>query len=281
MRSVHVVVVAYHGAPELDRALASVRGEAPVTVVDNSQSTAVAAVCERHAAVYLPTAANLGFAAGVNAALREILAGDPSDVLLLNPDAVLPAGAIATLGDAVASDPRACAVSPAIVYPDGSPQRVLWPFPSPAQAWLEAAGLSRFDGHSSFAVGTVLLLRWESLQEVGLFDERFFLYAEETDWQRRARDLGWHAIACPELVASHIGGGTSEDPSRRERLFYAAQETYIRKWYGSRGWLFYRTAVVAGAAVRAVVLRRDRRAGAARRLLIYLRGPRRVAAARN
>ncbi len=280
-RPVHVVVVAYNGEDALDRALESVRGEAPVTVVDNSQSDAVAAVCERRGARYLRTTGNLGFGAGVNAALREILDGEPCDVLLLNPDSVLPQGAIAKLAETLAADERAAAVAPAINYTTGSAQRVLWPFPSPAQAWLEAIGLARLDRHPQFAVATILLLRWEALQEVGLFDERFFLYSEETDWERRAHELGWHPVVRPDVVATHVGGATSEDPSRRERLFYSAQEIYIRKWYGSSGWLLYRLAVVAGAAVRAIVLPRPRRAGAARRLLIYLRGPCRVAAARH
>ena len=80
-----------------------------------------------------------------------------------------------------------------------------------------------------------MLLRWEALQQVGELDERFFLYGEETDWQRRAAQLGWTAALCPDVVAVHDGAGSSDDPSRREVLFHAAQETYIRKWYGRRG----------------------------------------------
>lgn len=280
-RPVRVVVVAYHGVDELERAVASVGGGVDVTVVDNSQSDAVAAVCERRGARYLRTSANLGFAAGVNVALREILAGEPCDVLLLNPDSVLPEGAIGKLAEALAGDARAAAITPALMYSSGSPQRVSWPFPSPGQSWLEAVGLARLGRHPSFAVATVLLLRWEALQDVGLFDERFFLYAEETDWERRAHERGWHSAVLADVVATHVGGATSDDPSRREHLFYAAQEIYIRKWYGQTGWLLYRLATIAGAAVRAIVLPRERRSGAARRLLIYLRGPCRVAAAGN
>lgn len=280
-RPVHVVVVAYRSPEALDRALATVVGDAPVSVVDNSQSDEVAAVCGRRGARYLRTSRNLGFGAGVNVALREILAGDPCDVLLLNPDSVLPEGAIGKLAEALAADGRAGAVAPAINYTTGATQRILWPFPSPGQAWLEAIGLARLGRRPSFAVATIILLRWEALQEVGLFDERFFLYSEETDWERRAHERGWHAIVRSDVVATHVGGGTSDDSSRRERLFYAAQEVYIRKWYGAGGWLVYRLAVVVGAAVRAVLLPRPRRSGAARRLLIYLRGPCRVASARN
>ena len=130
---------------------------------------------------------------------------------------------------------------------------------------------------ADFVIGAVLLLRWEALQQVGELDERFFLYGEETDWQRRAAQLGWRAALCPDVVAVHDGAGSSDDPSRREVLFHAAQETYIRKWYGRRGWWAYRAAACAGATARAVMLSGDRRAEAARRARLYVRGPRRSA----
>ena len=122
-----------------------------------------------------------------------------------------------------------------------------------------------------------MLLRWEALQQVGELDERFFLYGEETDWQRRAAQLGWRAALVPDVVAIHDGAGSSDDPRRREVLFHAAQETYIRKWYGSRGWWAYRAAACVGATARAVALSGDRRAEAARRARLYVRGPRRSA----
>lgn len=250
-----------------------------MTVVDNSQSAAVQRVSEHRGARYVRTDRNLGFAAGVNVALRDAACGEPCDVLLLNPDVVLSTGTIAELQAALAEDGRACAASPALVRLTGEAQGAEWPLPSPGQAWLEALGLARLDRHPRFAVGAVLLLRWEALQEVGLFDERFFLYAEEADWQRRARACGWHTVVRSTVVATHAGGAMSEDSSRRERLFYAAQELYIRKWYGSSGWFLYRLAVIVGAAVRAVLLPRPRRSEAARRLRAYLRGPRRGAAA--
>ena len=121
------------------------------------------------------------------------------------------------------------------------------------------------------------MLRWEALKEVGLFDERFFLYAEETDWQRRALGFGWRSALCPDAVGLHVGAGTATDVRQREALFHAGQETYIRKWYGTRGWWGYRSAACVGAVGRAVLLTGKRRTEAARRALLYARGPRRCA----
>jgi GT2 family glycosyltransferase len=200
-------------------------------------------------------------------------------VLLVNPDAELDHDAIeklaASLHDSTAT--RRGSVAPRLVAVEGPEQRVLWPYPSPFRAWFEAIGLGRFSVRARFAVGAVLLLRWEALQEVGLFDERFFLYAEEADWQRRALDHGWATGLCADAVAVHAGAGTSADASRREVLFHAGQEIYVRKWFGTTGWWNYRAAVVCGAAARALVLPAERRREAARRALLYTRGPRRLA----
>jgi len=279
VRAVHIVVVAYHAADTLDRTLSAVDSTLPVTVVDNSQSDAVRAVSQKWGAEYVETTSNAGFAAGVNTALRVILKGTPQDVLLLNPDASISSDEVDELAAVLSAGDRVAAVAPQLVDEEGRPQRVLWPFPSPGHAWLEAVGLARLQTGARFAVGAVLLLRWEALREVGLFDERFFLYAEEADWQRRALGLGWHAAMHPAITAVHGGAGTSPDPTRREMLFHAAQETYIRKWFGAPGWWVYRAAVVVGAALRVALLREECREGARRRLRLYVRGPCRAIAA--
>lgn len=277
-RPVHVIVVAYHAPELLERALESLRGELPVTVVDNSQDDAVQAVCERHGVTYLPTSENLGFAAGVNAGVAPLLAEPPRDILLLNPDAVITPADIESLSAALHAGERLGAVAPLLQDEAQVAERVAWPFPSPRQAWREAIGLARLLPESlEFATGAILLLRWEALCEVGLFDERFFLYAEEVDWERRAIEAGWRIEVVSGVTALHRRAGTSSDRTRQELLFYAAQETYIRKWYGARGWVVYRSAVLAGAALRSVVLRGSGRKRASRRLRLFLRGPRRMA----
>jgi len=119
----------------------------------------------------------------------------------------------------------------------------------------------------------VLLLKAAALDDVGLFDDRFFLYGEETDWQFRAKALGWTVLYRPDIVARHIGGATSADPRQREALFHAAHETYMRKWHGSVGWMSYRLATTLGATARAALLSGARRGEAWRRAQIYARGP--------
>ena len=279
MPELAVVVVAYHGAEDLETCLGAVADAAPVVVVDNSADRAVAAVARGAGARYVDSGGNLGFAGGVNVGLRHV--PPRADVLLLNPDAVLDASTLHALHARLhcADAAGVGALSPGLVDPvDGARSRVRWPFPTPGRMWREAFGLTRLAlPPGEFCVGAVLLLRAEARADVGAFDERFFLYAEEADWQRRMVAAGWRALEVPELEAVHKGAGTSTDLTRREVLFHAGTETYVRKWHGPTGWASYRAAAVLGAGLRAVVLRGDRASAARSRARLYLRGPRRVA----
>ncbi|WP_345752405.1 glycosyltransferase [Microbacterium rhizophilus] len=274
-RAPQVVAVAYGDPGLLDGALAELGGGFPLTIVDNSSSTQTRAVAERHGALYLDPGRNLGFGAGVNVALRSLaergLTGD--DVLLLNPDARIDAAGVERLHGALHARARLAAVGAAQTDPaSGAPVRVWWPFPHPLRAWVEAVGLGRLNRAKGFAIGSILLLRAEAVADVGLFDERFFLYAEEVDWQKRARDRGW-GIDVAEVRSTHIGAATSSDDSRRDLLFHASAEKYIRKHFGTVGWQVYRLALIAGSAVRGVVLPGVRGAAARRRRALYAHGP--------
>ncbi len=276
MPGLDVVVVAY-GAPELlDGCLARLEGRLPVMVVDNSSDPAVRAVVDAHGATYVDPGRNLGFAGGVNLGLaRRRGSADPdADVLLLNPDASITPDDISRLHDRLRADDGLACVAPAQVDPvTGEAARVGWPFPSPARAWLEALGLGRLGGRTGFLIGSVLLLRGAALDQVGPFDERFFLYAEETDWQRRAGDLGWRVALCPDVVATHVGAGTGGEQSERDTHFHASNERYLRKHFGRKGWLVFRSGVMAGALVRALFLPGERGRRAATRFRLYLAGP--------
>ncbi|MFD4994019.1 glycosyltransferase [Cellulosimicrobium cellulans] len=270
-----VVVVAY-GSPAMVRdALAPLAGKYPITVVDNSSLPEIREVTELAGGRYLDPGRNGGFAAGVNHALahREL---PGADVLLLNPDAVVTPEDVETLHRALHAAPGTASVGPEQVDDEGVRARVVWPFPSPAATWVEAVGLARLrrtPAERSFVIGSVLLLNAAAVDDVGGFDERFFLYAEETDWAYRAVRAGWRHRVVPEARALHLGGATSTDPTRRETHFHASQERYLRKHHGRAGWALARAGAVVGAAVRSVALRGDGQDTARRRLRLYLTGP--------
>lgn len=277
-----VLLVAY-GAPELvRRALAPLAGRLPLTVVDNSSSARVAAIAADLGARYLDPGRNLGFAAGVNLGLAHRQAPG-HDVLLLNPDAVVAADDVRRLQRALHAEECTASVGPAQVDAAGHPARVSWPYPSPGATWAEAVGLGRWRrtrGDRSFVVGSVLLLSAAALADVGPLDERFFLYAEETDWAYRASRRGWRHRVVDDVVATHLGAATSTDPARRDTHFHASQERYLRKHHGDAGWRIARAGALLGAAARVSLLRgpgrAETRAAARRRFGLYLVGPARA-----
>lgn len=273
---VEVVVVAF-GLPDLlRRALEPVR-ELPVTVVDNSSLPEIAALCAELGVRYLDPGRNGGFAAGVNVALADRLVPG-ADVLLLNPDATVTPDDVEALERALRARDDLASVGPAQVDDDGRPARVDWWLPSPAGTWLEALGLARLRRDPTYVIGSVLLLRAEALAQVGGFDERFFLYAEEADWAYRAHRLGWRHAAEPAARATHVGAGTGGDRRRREAHFHASQERYLRKHYGALGWQWARLGQWVGATARAILLPGERGRAARRRAAITRLGPVRVEA---
>ncbi|WP_134772038.1 glycosyltransferase [Ornithinimicrobium flavum] len=274
-----VVVVAY-GSPELLRSALEPVRELPVTVVDNSSMTEIRDLCAELGVRYLDPGWNGGFAAGVNHALAHRQTPG-TDVLLLNPDAIVDVDGVRQLYRALRADPDLASVAPAQVDADAQPSRVAWPFPTPVRSWIEAKGLGRLnDRHEDYVIGSVLLLRTEALEQVGGFDEDFFLYAEETDWAKRASLMGWHHRLVPEVTAVHVGAATSTDPQRREVHFHAGQERYFRKHFGAVGWQYARIGQLIGAVARAAVLRGVRGQRARSRAELLIRGPRTVETAR-
>ena len=268
-----VVVVAYHAPKALREALLPLATRLPLVVVDNSDDDDVRAVANDLGATFLPAGGNLGFGRGVNLALEQAVPAG-HDVLLLNPDAVIAADDVLALQVALHAHERRAAVSPALTGDDGTRQQVTWPFPSPREAIAVALALRRLvRSGEDFLVGAVLLLRAEALDQVGRFDPRFFLYAEEADWQRRARHHGWSVAEVPQVTARHASGGTSPSSAHKETLLAAGQETFVRKWHGASGWQAYRWATVLGAVVRALVGSSPRRSANRWRASLYRRGP--------
>lgn len=255
---VALLVIAYGHPEELAQALAGLPG-APGIVVDNSSSPEVRAVTAAAGVDYLDPGANLGFAAGVNRGLARFRDDPPTYVLLLNPDAHLTPDALALLVDALEADPQLAAVGPTLRSPSGRTEPTVWPVPTPRGTLAGAFG--RYRAGEVFLNGAVLVLRWAALDEVGPFDERFFLYGEECDWQVRARRAGWQLHHVTAAGALHLGGGTSSDPRQRLRYFHASGLTFALKWHGRRGALVFLLGGLLAALRRCVttdpVVRRE------------------------
>lgn len=243
--------MAYGHADLLGRSLAELRRSFPVVLVDNGRQAEVEALARHVQARYVCPARNLGFAGGVNAALGHVDAG--RDVLLLNSDAVIaPEGVLGLQAALHGPGRRIAAVAPLLRRPDGRAERVSWPLPSPWAVWAGALGLQDALTRRRFLSGAVLMLNGAALAEIGPFDERFFMYAEEADWQLRAMRAGWRVEACPDVQAQHVGGASFRDSRPRRVLFHGSAELFARKWYGGAGVALFRSGSVVAAGRRAL-----------------------------
>ena len=154
---------------------------------------------------------NAGFAAACNQAASL---GDADFVLFLNPDATIDGDNLERLLRRMEEDSGIGVASPIIRYPDGSQQRVRWPFPSAGGAWREAVGIQRLgtrpSGGEGFVIGACFLVRRSAFTDAGGFDARYWLYGEEADLCWRLRDAGWKVVIVEDATAVHVGGASSE-----------------------------------------------------------------------
>ena len=221
---VSVVVVTWNALPWLERCLESVSGHETIVVDHGSTDGTRELVQERFPEVRLVEQANLGMGAGNNAGMRV---GRGRYFFLLNPDAWVRGDAVEQLVTFADAHPDAAVVGPRLVNPDGSLQRSARGFPTvwrlateylfirklaPRSRLLNPLYRGDFD-HSEarevdWVVGAAMLVRREAAAAVGLFDEEFFMFSEETDWMFRFRQAGWTVWFDPGAQVVHVGGAS-------------------------------------------------------------------------
>lgn len=204
-----------------------------VFVVDNGSSDGSQAMLRGgHPDINLiENGCNNGFARACNQAIR---AAKGRYILLLNNDALLPAGALDTLAADFEAEPRAGAIGARLIGPDGAPQRSRKPLPTP---WSEI-GLRRQErdvpregglAEVESVIGACLALRREALDEVGLLDERFFFFFEETELCLRLRQNGWKVLLDERIRVVHERGASVRRVSREARLeLFRSRLVYYR-----------------------------------------------------
>lgn len=256
MTSLAVVVVNYNAGEHLRRCLDSVLAAAgdvdlEVVVVDNASSDGSArrAVAAHPAVRLVENRENRGFAAAANRGIRETSA---PYVLLLNPDAEVTAGSLASLVKVAEDRRRAGVLGLAVRNPDGSVQpsarRVPGIWEGLAHAFLgRVAPRNRFTrrytmadwDHASerevdWVSGSAMLLRREAVEAVGGFDEGYFMYVEDVDLCTRLRRAGWAVLFTPEVEVVHEIGVSSRWQPRRmafehSRSIYRYFRTHVAR----------------------------------------------------
>jgi GT2 family glycosyltransferase len=285
---VAVVIVTFRSEDRIDRLLTSLRSEVgnlciAVTVVDNASNDRTCEVVQLHEDVKLIAhGENSGYAHGVNLGM----AASPSSeiVLILNPDMRVEPSMVSELHAALKRFPDLGIAVPLLRDEDGqiSPSIRNEPRVSavlgdsllggrwktrPLQFGEIVYDPRRYNvrGSIDWATGAAFAISRECVEAIGWWDdETFFLYSEETDYCRRARDAGWDIQIVPSAVAQHAGGGSGSSPIL-DGLLALSRVRYVRKHCGllsaSATWLFQ----VFGQVLRV------RRPGGFRRLSVLAR----------
>uniref|UniRef100_E6Q3N7 Putative Glycosyl transferase, family 2 n=1 Tax=mine drainage metagenome TaxID=410659 RepID=E6Q3N7_9ZZZZ len=203
---------------------------------------------------------NIGFGAGVNRALA--ISNSPY-VFLLNPDATLANGALAKLVRFMEEHPRCAITGPKILDADGKLAESCGEFDSWAGAYLRSSAwgnwpiFKRFENGAKLrawdynserrvdlVIGAAILLRRSVLNEIGSFDERYFMYHEEVDLAKRVADSGYETWFVPSALATHVGQGSSGGKSV-EALKQRSRRLYWLKHHGAF-WYYSLSAALVG-----------------------------------
>lgn len=265
-----IVIVNYRTAGLVKDCLQSVaaqRGgptDVRAIVVDNdsadgSVEAIAAGIRERQWADWvslLPLERNGGFAAGNNAALREVeqRGWQPDYLLLLNPDTVVQRGALRKLVRFMEANPRAGIAGGRLVNAEGMIERSAHNAPTPLGELESGARLGvlssilrryavsppqRSEPHEcEWVSGACMVIRRAVLENIGPLDEGFFLYFEEVDFCVRARAAGWSVWFVPESQVVHFEGSSTGIRAHRARLpayWFASRRRYFLKHFGVGG----------------------------------------------
>lgn len=229
-RPVTVICVTYNAEEHIRTMLASLdeaasSAELPVVVVDNGSSDDTVPLARQVPGITIVEQPNRGYAAGLNRGFIEADGGH--DLLVLNPDVVLQPGAIDRLTAVLAEESDVAIVVPMLrnaagnVFPSLRRRSAWWRTLVEAIVGGTRAGRlgegyrpDPFGGlqETEWATGAAMLLHRDLVDELGPWDESFFLYSEETEYCLRARDRGYRIVCQPDAVMTHMGGEMAREP---------------------------------------------------------------------
>jgi GT2 family glycosyltransferase len=248
---ISVIIVGWNAKHYLELCLDSLTKAPPrrsmeVLVVDNASTDgSVEMIQEKFPWVKLiKSAENLGFSRGNNVAIRQC---QGRYLALVNPDVIVFPGCLDALANFLDENPKVGNIGPRVLNPDMSLQSTCRRFPTLWNNFCSASGLSaRFKNSRLFAgehmfyfphdrtlavdvlVGCFSVIRREAFDSVGLLDECLFMYGDDVDWCRRARNAGWQVVFYPGAQAVHDRGKiTAPYPVR---FAVAQQRSVLHYW---------------------------------------------------
>jgi hypothetical protein len=255
-------VVNTNGRAHLVRCLAAIAAQgiddAEVLVLDNASDDGSADyVRAEHPGVTLIALDERAGKAENDSTLIEQAGG--RYVLLLNEDAELRPGAAARLVNALDGNPEAAVAAAQLLDPHGNPQPTAWRLPGVATALAQAAFLHKRlvvqpPGEVGWAQSSAMLVRRAAAEKIGYFDPDFFVYSDETDFQKRLRDAGWRILLVAGAEAVHHEQLSTDTAAATRRIveFHRNRDRYMRKHHGRAQALLVRLLTAWAYGVRAL-----------------------------
>jgi len=222
-----------------------------IIVIDNySQDESVKEVEIRYPKVKLfANTTNKGFAKANNQGLRE-MGGEFA--LLLNPDTIVREEAIDKMVEFMKENDDVGILGPKIINPDGSLQASAFSYPTliddiilgfHSNLFFTGKFISHYHSRLyhlpdhpfrvDWVSGACLMIRKKTIEDIGLLDERFFLFAEDLDWCLRAKNGGWKVIYFPRACIVHYGGqSTKKNLQIKIWSFYFKRFYFAKKYRG-------------------------------------------------
>jgi GT2 family glycosyltransferase len=283
---VDVVVVSYRSAATLRGCVSSVCGlpGVRVTVVDNASPDDALARIEDLPVQVVRSPRNGGFSYGCNLGAGH---GRAPFLLFLNPDARLDAAALDAMMAVLRADPEVALVGPRILDDEGrlawSLRRFprhrstfaqalfahrLWPLASWTDELIRDRAAYEEPATPEWVSGACMLVRRSAFQDIGGFDESFFLYCEDTDLCRRLWDAG-HVVRFEPRAEMHHVGGASSGAGETQAIAARSRVLYARKHMSAAGARWQALGIALGEMTHALTALRRR--GARRGHLAGLR----------
>jgi hypothetical protein len=254
--TVSVIIVNWRTPDALRGCIESVQAQvrAParqIIVVDNASGDGSAEmVAERFPDAHLiANDENSGFAVACNQGMG-VATGE--FVLLLNPDTVVPPETLATVLEFAEKRPDAAVIGCRVINADGSLERTCFRFPSLLNIVLSASCLNKFFPRNRFfgrefmgwwdrnterdvdvVTGSFMLVRRQAIDQIGLMDERYFMYVEEADWCYRFAQAGWKATFTPIAHIVHLSSRSSNQCWPKMYVWQNKSVLlFLEKWHG-------------------------------------------------
>jgi GT2 family glycosyltransferase len=265
MVDLSIIIVNWNTEEYLLRCLNSIfemgqRMDWEVVVVDNgSQDGSGEEVKKTFPFVHLvQNEKNIGFAKAANQGLQR---ASGRYVLLLNPDTQIKNGAIERLLSFMDSHLEAGVAGAQLLNSDGSKQNSIASYPSLATELLNKSLLrwlfpKAFPGKErdyseaievDSVIGACMMVKEDALDQVGLLDEDYFLFLEETDWCYRMKRAGWKVYHVPQAEVYHFQGKSAETVKKKARVeFYRSRYHFFKKNRGS----FQRIILLVGLMIK-------------------------------